>query len=334
MLEASGIDAPAAGNIGSALSEHVDRGHEAVVVEVSSFQLRFCEGFHPTAAAITKWRWTISTGTARSIHTAAKARIFVNQTDEDLLVYDADDEGAASWSPGRGANCSRSRGASSGRRRWSRRRPSSDRRVDHLDRRPRVRRPGPLWSTSPRLPPSHCAWGRPPRRGEGGQVIRAGPHRRSLVARSGGVTWVDDSKATNPHAALASIGPTLGRPHRRGPGQGARRRPARPRPNVRFLVGIGEAGPDLASAAGERGRVAGTMDEAVALAASWRARRHGAAGARLRQLRHVRLLRRAGGRIRGLGPVDHGGGKVRMTANVTSMRRSGRRPAAGPSGSR
>ena len=53
MLGASGIDAPAAGNIGSALSDHVDQGHEAVVVEVSSFQLRFCETFHPAAAAIT-----------------------------------------------------------------------------------------------------------------------------------------------------------------------------------------------------------------------------------------------------------------------------------------
>ena len=32
MLEASGIDAPATGNIGSALSDHVDQDHEAVVV--------------------------------------------------------------------------------------------------------------------------------------------------------------------------------------------------------------------------------------------------------------------------------------------------------------
>ena len=29
-----------------------------------------------------------------------------------------------------------------------------------------------------------------------------GPHRRSFVTRSGGVTWIDDSKATNNHAAL------------------------------------------------------------------------------------------------------------------------------------
>ncbi len=31
------------------------------------------------------------------------------------------------------------------------------------------------------------------------------PHRISMVARAGGVAWVDDSKATNPHAAAASL---------------------------------------------------------------------------------------------------------------------------------
>lgn len=34
---------------------------------------------------------------------------------------------------------------------------------------------------------------------------RLGPHRISTVAESGGVRWVDDSKATNPHAARASL---------------------------------------------------------------------------------------------------------------------------------
>lgn len=31
------------------------------------------------------------------------------------------------------------------------------------------------------------------------------PHRIQVVGRSGGVTWVDDSKATNPHAAASSL---------------------------------------------------------------------------------------------------------------------------------
>jgi UDP-N-acetylmuramoylalanine--D-glutamate ligase len=34
---------------------------------------------------------------------------------------------------------------------------------------------------------------------------RPEPHRNALVAEVAGVTYVDDSKATNPHAALASL---------------------------------------------------------------------------------------------------------------------------------
>ncbi|WP_240770440.1 UDP-N-acetylmuramoyl-L-alanine--D-glutamate ligase [Nocardioides sp. GY 10127] len=40
---------------------------------------------------------------------------------------------------------------------------------------------------------------------EGLTRFHAGGHRIETVAESGGVTWVDDSKATNPHAARASL---------------------------------------------------------------------------------------------------------------------------------
>ncbi|WP_345750613.1 UDP-N-acetylmuramoyl-L-alanine--D-glutamate ligase [Microbacterium rhizophilus] len=36
--------------------------------------------------------------------------------------------------------------------------------------------------------------------------FRLDPHRIEVVGRAGGVTWVDDSKATNPHAAASSLG--------------------------------------------------------------------------------------------------------------------------------
>ncbi|RMI29127.1 UDP-N-acetylmuramoyl-L-alanine--D-glutamate ligase [Nocardia stercoris] len=45
---------------------------------------------------------------------------------------------------------------------------------------------------------------------EGLQDHRVGPHRSALVRELGGVTFVDDSKATNPHAARSSI---LGHQH-------------------------------------------------------------------------------------------------------------------------
>ncbi|MDR6867806.1 UDP-N-acetylmuramoylalanine--D-glutamate ligase [Microbacterium resistens] len=37
------------------------------------------------------------------------------------------------------------------------------------------------------------------------ETFRLDPHRIEIVARDGGVTWVDDSKATNPHAARSSL---------------------------------------------------------------------------------------------------------------------------------
>jgi UDP-N-acetylmuramoylalanine--D-glutamate ligase len=95
-----------------------------------------------------------------------------------------------------------------------------------------------------------------------------GAHRRTVVSRGDGITWIDDSKATNPHAALASIravGPVVliaG-----GLAKGTDVTPLAREPNVRHVLGIGEAGSELASAAGEKGRDVATLDRAVELAA-------------------------------------------------------------------
>ena len=40
---------------------------------------------------------------------------------------------------------------------------------------------------------------------DGLRAFELGPHRIQIVAQSDGITWVDDSKATNPHAASASL---------------------------------------------------------------------------------------------------------------------------------
>ena len=50
------------------------------------------------------------------------------------------------------------------------------------------------------------AYGAPPGAVAAGlAAFRPEPHRMSLVARVGGVDYVDDSKASNPHAAAASL---------------------------------------------------------------------------------------------------------------------------------
>lgn len=81
-----------------------------------------------------------------------------------------------------------------------------------------------------------------------------------------GVAWVDDSKATNPHAALAAIDAyesvvlIAG-----GRAKGLDLSLLPKRPNLRGVVAIGEAADDLA-AAGEGVVIASDMDEAVAIA--------------------------------------------------------------------
>lgn len=271
MLDASGLDAPATGNIGAALSDFVDADHDALVVEVSSFQLRFTEEFHPGAAAITNVAvdhldWHGSPQAYRD----AKARIYANQTTTDLLVFDGDDEGATQLAmsapsklyPVSGRRLPENGGGFDGRNLVL-----GDVAVDVTE----------LESQDPvHLVNLACAGALALRMGATPEGVtsaaisfRPGAHRRTVVAEAGGVTWVDDSKATNSHAAVASI-----RAHSSvvliagGQAKGVDLTPLAGEGNVKMLIGIGEAGAGLAEAAGDRGLVAGTLEVAVEAAAS------------------------------------------------------------------
>jgi UDP-N-acetylmuramoylalanine--D-glutamate ligase len=96
---------------------------------------------------------------------------------------------------------------------------------------------------------------------------RPGAHRRQVILVRQGVTWIDDSKATNPHAALASI-----RAHNSviliagGLAKGTEVGLLGEEPNLKLVLGIGEAGPDIVARAGSVGELAGTLEEAVRIA--------------------------------------------------------------------
>ncbi len=269
MLDASGLDAPATGNIGAPLSDFADTEYDAVVVEVSSFQLRFTEEFHPAAAAITNVAvdhldWHGSEYSYRD----AKARIYANQTATDLLVYDVDDEGAsqlAASAPSQLFPVSAHRVPEGGGGFDGRNLVLGDVAVDASE----------LKSQDPtHLVNLACAGALALRMGasregvaNGAIAFSPGAHRRAPVADRGGVLWVDDSKATNPHAAVASI-----KAHDSvvliagGLAKGIDLSPIVEEENIKLLVGIGEAGPWLVEAAGDRGRLAGTMEVAVEVA--------------------------------------------------------------------
>ena len=83
MLQASGRRAAAVGNIGVPLTDAVGADWDVLVVEASSFQLRFTEAFHPRAAVLLNvapdhldWHGDFAA------YLAAKARIHRNQGPE------------------------------------------------------------------------------------------------------------------------------------------------------------------------------------------------------------------------------------------------------------
>jgi UDP-N-acetylmuramoylalanine--D-glutamate ligase len=269
MLEASGLAAPPLGNIGDPVSDAVGTGIDRAVLEASSFQLRFIERFHAQVAVVTNvapdhldWHGSFES------YLAAKLRIVERQGGDDLLVYDSDDAGAAriaARAPGRVV-------AVSG---ISRTEDGYGPEAGGLFFGPRSVALSELGVDSPAFLLDLVAAGAAAMdAGADPDAVVAvatrfhpGAHRRQLVASFGGMTFVDDSKASNPHAALASI-----RSYSSvvliagGRAKGLDVRPLAGEPNVRAVVAIGESAPALLEAAGDRGIPARGMAEAVSLA--------------------------------------------------------------------
>jgi UDP-N-acetylmuramoylalanine--D-glutamate ligase len=267
MLVASGAKAVAAGNIGVPLVEAVAGPADAFVVEVSSFQLELTDRFHPAVAVWLNlapdhldWHPDLES------YGRAKARIWARQTADDSAVVNAEDPGVMAWAsgaPGRvvtfglgGADFSVVDGVL--------RTDAGDELVPVAS----LRRALPhdvgnaLAASAAALAAGATIDGVRDalRRWEGF------PHRVTLVGDAGGVQWYDDSKATNPHAALAAM---------RGFDSvvliaGGRNKGLDL--SVLAVVAIGEAAPEVAAAFdGVRPvTVAESMDEAVraALAAA------------------------------------------------------------------
>lgn len=214
ILAAAGYRTVAAGNVGLPLLEAVlaPEPYDVLAVELSSFQLHWSSTVAPHTGAIlnvaddhTDWHGSFQD------YAAAKARIF----GADTCIGNADDEVST-------ALLDRARG----------------RRVSFTLRPPRpgevglvedllVDRAFPdvageatelasltdLTVTGPHNVANALAaaamarsYGVPaaPVR-DGLRAFRADPHRSALVRVLDGVSWVDDSKATNPHAAAASL---------------------------------------------------------------------------------------------------------------------------------
>ena len=103
MLSEAGLDAPAGGNIGAPLAAQVDASTADTwhVIEASSFQLDTIDTFHPWIAVLLNLSADhLDRHATVEAYAAAKARIFVNQTAADWAVVNADDPAAMALARG------------------------------------------------------------------------------------------------------------------------------------------------------------------------------------------------------------------------------------------
>jgi UDP-N-acetylmuramoylalanine--D-glutamate ligase len=268
MLVASGVRSVAAGNVGLALSDAVAGPWDVVAVEASSFQLRFVDRFHPVAAAILNiapdhldWHPDLSA------YAAAKARIYENQGPADLVTHPVDEPVALAAVAG-----ARSRKVPvSGIRRPPGGNGPERGRLHVEDLELALPDLDPVWRYDLTVAATLAR-----SRGATGDAIsgviagfRPGPHRRRVVAVRNGVTWVDDSKATNPHAAVAAAGAyrsvvlIAG-----GRNKGLDLAPLAAVPSVRRILALGEAAGELVAAGGDLVTEVTDLAEAVSVAAA------------------------------------------------------------------
>jgi UDP-N-acetylmuramoylalanine--D-glutamate ligase len=216
MGRAAGRVTAVAGNVGTPLSALARERPELLVLEVSSFQLFLCEDFRPHVGALLNlapdhldWHPDLEH------YATAKARLFARQRAEDAAVLNgADPEVAARFS------------RIPSERFWFQESPAPERGAFLRDERLTFRlgeELEPIFSlTEWNLPGRHnrenllaaalCARliGLPDEAiVEGARGFRGLPHRMEIVATTAGVTWINDSKSTNPASLEKALDPEL-----------------------------------------------------------------------------------------------------------------------------
>ncbi|MGQ0575752.1 MAG: UDP-N-acetylmuramoyl-L-alanine--D-glutamate ligase [Pseudonocardia sp.] len=219
ILRAAGLDAVACGNIGYPLVDAVRAGHHVLAVELSSFQLHWSPSLRPAAGCVLNvaedhldWHGSMSA------YAAAKARVL----DAPVAVAGVDDPAAAALL----AACPAPRrvGVTLGEPEPGQLGVAGDVLLDRafpdpafpggalaggteLARTGDVHPGGPPGLTDALAAAALArAHGVAPAAVAAGLAgFRPGPHRSADVGAVAGVRFVDDSKATNPHAADASL---------------------------------------------------------------------------------------------------------------------------------
>lgn len=280
MMRAAGLRATACGNVGYPFSLAARGDADALAVEASSFQLARQRSLHPKVSVLLNLApdhldWHGS----HEAYTRAKARIYARQGAGDVHVGNASDVASARIS--REAPCEV---------RWFRAGAPENGEIGVEGRTVIVPRSGPgdaPGSASSSFPFESEAAGFGPDAaaavtaalafGLSPDAVRAGlasfeplPHRGETVAEVGKVRFLDDSKATNPHAVLAALEGRRGAVLIAGGlAKGVDLSPLRSAADhLAAVIVIGEAAPQIEAAFDGLVRVrrAGSMPEAVSAA--------------------------------------------------------------------
>ena len=283
MMRAGGLSARACGNVGYPFSLAAREEHDALAVEASSFQLRFQESLHPRVSVLLNlapdhldWHGSMEA------YTEAKARIFALQSPPDVHIGNRDDPRASRVSSTApcvvrrftaGAPRSEEVGVVNdrvvSRMRFGPDTGSGGRAsIGNLDLgAPRSRTPAFVADAAAAAAASLSFGISPDAVTRAIESFRPLPHRGAVVAEIESIRFIDDSKATNPHAALAAL-QGLDRVVliAGGLAKGVDLSPlAEAAPRLIAVVAIGEAAPAIADVF--RGLVpvdrAGSMEEAV-----------------------------------------------------------------------
>ncbi len=226
MLREAGIDAVACGNIGTPLVVAAAvSGEDAVLVaELSSFQLRHTHRLRPDVGVLLNLAddhldWHGS----REAYASAKARMWQAQGGHDWAVVNADDRAALDVAtaaapsqlavfsgqtlPGHddeGDGCGVQVGVGVREGRLVSTIPAGRGTVLTVGDLP-VTAPHHVANVAAAAAAAILAGADHEAIARAAMAYRPGRHRMEIVASARGVTWIDDSKATNPHAAGAAL---------------------------------------------------------------------------------------------------------------------------------
>lgn len=272
-LRAAGVRASAAGNIGRPLVDAVRTADEVIVVELSSFQLHYVEQFRTHIGVLLNIAddhldWHGSAGA----YVAAKSRLFANQQPGDVAVHLDDEDCARAAATGGGARVPFSvnalpHGGAGVAEGWIV--VPQGRVVETARLRVRGRA---MLANAVAAAAAACAFGAGVEAaGEALGAFGGQPHRMEEVGTVGRVVFVNDSKATNPHATLAALEDMrdvvlIAGGRNKGLDLSAL---AHAREALSAVVGLGEAAHEVIAAFGGIASArASTMDDAVEIAAS------------------------------------------------------------------